>query len=152
MQVTSAAEMPELNACRVGIIHTAEQFPFGPFVSGRSEQCSSPDEYKLLQELDGIWCVSDALKQYAFKHGRLATNFYVHNPWTYLTEKDHEMPMHYNNWDKEYVAIINPCAVKGIHIFAKLASLCPQHEFLVYKSWGFTKKIQQQLNALQNVT
>src|SRR5690349_17362475 len=99
MQVTCAAEIPELNACRVAIIHTAEQFPFGPFFNGRTEQCSSPDEYKLLEELDGIWCVSDALKRYAFEHGRLAANFHVHHPWTYLTEEDHEMPTRYNNWD-----------------------------------------------------
>ncbi|KAF3001789.1 hypothetical protein E8E13_001757 [Curvularia kusanoi] len=152
MHATSISEMPELDACRISVIHTAEQLPFGPFFGGMYCHVSSPREAKLLQELDGIWSVSNAIKQYALEHGRLHTEFFTHHPWTYLNQYDHSMPTRLHNWDKRYVGMVNPCVVKGIQIFASIAARCPKHEFLVYKSWGFDTKIEDQLNLLQNVT
>lgn len=152
MQATSAQEMPGLNACRIAIIHTAEQLPFGPFAGGMPGQLSSPCESKLLQDLDGIWSVSEAIKRYALEHGQLQTDFFVHHPWTYLEERKHEMPEHLHNWDKKFIGMINPCPVKGAHILIELAKACPQHDFLVYKSWGFDNKVGQQMQDLQNIT
>lgn len=152
MQATSALELPELNACRVAVIHTAEQLPFGPFSGGMPGHVSSPSESKLLHELDGVWSVSDAIKKYALKHGQLVTKFLVHHPWTYLDGRTQGMPNRLHNWNKRYVGMINPCKVKGSQILASLASLCPQHEFLVYKSWGFDNRIGEELKRLRNVT
>jgi hypothetical protein len=152
MQATSAVELPGLNACRVAVIHTAEQLPFGPFYGGMPGHASSPCESTLLHELDGIWSVSDAIKRYALEHGNLATEVFPHHPWTYLDEKRHAMPDHRHNWNKKFIGMINPCKVKGLQILASLANTCPQHEFLVYKSWGFNDKIENQLQDLQNVT
>lgn len=152
MQATSAMSMPNIEACRIGIIHTAEQLPFGPFAGGVPGQVSSPSEYNLLQKLDGIWSVSNAIKQYAFTHGKLQTSFFVHHPWTYLEEKSHRFPAQLHNWDKKFIGMINPCAVKGAQILIDLAKACPQYEFLVYKSWGFDNDIGRQLRDLHNVT
>jgi hypothetical protein len=151
MQATSALEMPSLNARRIAVIHTAEQLPFGPFAGGMPGHISSPCESKLLQELDGIWSVSEAIKRYALKHGKLQTSFFVHHPWTYLEEREHKMPVHLHNWDKKLIGMINPCPVKGAQILVGLAKLCPQHKFLVYKSWGFDNKCGQQMRALKNI-
>lgn len=41
MEATSAREMPNLNVCRIGVIHTAEQLPFGPFAGGMPGDASS---------------------------------------------------------------------------------------------------------------
>ena len=152
IQATSALEMPSINVCRIGVIHTAEQLPFGPFAGGVPGHASSPSELKLLQMLDGIWSVSNAIKQYALEHGQLQTSSFAHHPWTYLEQKKHEMPVHLHNWDKKFIGMINPCAVKGSQILIKLAKLCPQYDFLVYKSWGFNDKIGRQLKDLQNMT
>ncbi|EDU41654.1 thioesterase [Pyrenophora tritici-repentis Pt-1C-BFP] len=81
----------------------------------------------------------------------LQTNFFVHHPWTYLEEQTHEMPLHLHNWDKKYIGMINPCPVKGARVLLGLAKLCPQHEFLVYKSWGFDQKIGRQMEAVKNI-
>jgi hypothetical protein len=113
---------------------------------------SSPSEFDLLQQLDGIWSVSNAIKQYALEHGQLQTSVFVHHPWTYLEEKKHEMPIHLHNWDKKFIGMINPCVVKGSQIFINLAKVCPQFDFLVYKSWGFDDEIGKQMNDLQNMT
>jgi hypothetical protein len=152
MQATSAQEMPNLNLCRIGIIHTAEQLPFGPYAFGVPGQVSSPSESKLLQSLDGIWSVSNAIKQYALKYGQLQTDSFVHHPWTYLDGKHHIMPTYRNNWDKKFIGMINPCIVKGSPILINLAKRCPQYDFLVYKSWGTDDKIGKQLEDLPNMT
>jgi hypothetical protein len=152
MQASSALEMPNLNVCRVAVVHTAEQLPFGPFAGGVPGHASSPSEFDLLQQLDGIWSVSNAIKQYALEHGQLQTSVFVHHPWTYLEEKKHEMPIHLHNWDKKFIGMINPCVVKGSQIFINLAKVCPQFDFLVYKSWGFDDEIGKQMNDLQNMT
>lgn len=151
MQATSRLEMPELSACRVAVIHTAEQLPFGPFAGGMAGHMSSPTEMTLLQELDGIWSVSEAIKRYASEHGQLATRFFTHHPWTYFDEKTLGLPCRLRNWDKRFVGMINPCKVKGFQILHDLASACPQHDFLDYKSWGFDTTTGAQLERLQNV-
>ncbi|USP82241.1 glycosyltransferase family 4 protein [Curvularia clavata] len=152
MQATCALQMPSLNVCRVGVVHTAEQLPFGPFAGGLPSHTSSPSESKSLQMLDGIWSVSSAIKQYALEHGQLQTSFFVHHPWTYLEERSHSPPAHLLNRDKNFLCMINPCVVKGSPIFIDLVKSCPQYDFLVYKSWGFDDKIGNQMKELPNIT
>ena len=144
--------MPGLTARRIGIIHTAEQLPFGPFSGGMPGHVSTPRELDLLQQLDGIWSVSSAIQRYALSHGGLETSCFVHHPWTYLDEKTHALPARQHNWDKKYIGMINPCKVKGVQILASLAEKCAQHDFLVYKSWGFDDAVGAQLEAMQNIT
>jgi hypothetical protein len=152
MQATSAVAMPKIKVCRIGIIHTAEQLPFGPFAGGVPGHVSSPSEHKLFEKLDGIWSVSNAIKQYALTHGQLQTTFFVYHPWTYLEGKKHTLPVHLHNWDKNFIGMINPCAVKGAKMLIDITKSCPQYDFLVYKSWGFDNEIGKQLQDLQNMT
>ncbi|KAH7082830.1 hypothetical protein BKA63DRAFT_380962, partial [Paraphoma chrysanthemicola] len=105
LKATSAMAIPRIKVCRVGVIHTAEQLPFGPFAGGVPGHVSSADEFDLLKKLDGIWSVSNAVKRYAFEHGRLETSFFVHHPWTYLEGKEHSLPAHHHNWDKPYIGM-----------------------------------------------
>ena len=141
-----------MNLSRIGIIHTAEQLPFGPYAGGMPGHGTSPSELKLLQELDGIWSVSNAIKQYALDYGQLQTSFFVHHPWTYLDEKKRQLPVPLHNWDKQFIGMINPCAVKGLPILINIAKSCPQYNFLVYASWGFDQKVARQLGGLKNLT
>ncbi|KAK9776120.1 putative Glycosyl transferase family 1 domain-containing protein [Seiridium cardinale] len=152
MCASSALNLPGLDVRHVAVVHTAEQLPFGPFAGGVPGHASSPREDNLLRQLDGIWSVSNAIKQYALEFGQLQTSFFVHHPWTYLERQNHEMPVHLHNWDKRFIAMINPCAVKGLQICIDLAKDCPQYDFLMYKSWGFNVEIGKQIKALQNIT
>ncbi|KAI5200579.1 alpha-glucosidase [Aureobasidium subglaciale] len=152
MQATSCQQLPDLDIRRVVVVHTAEQLPFGPFTSGVPGHTSSPQEYELLKEVDGIWSVSNAIKKYAAEYGQLHTDFFVHHPWTYLEEKTHRVPLQLYNCDKRFVGMINPCAVKGTSILLDLAKACPHLDFLVYKSWGFDEEIGKQIATLKNMT
>ncbi|XPS99993.1 hypothetical protein M3J09_009156 [Ascochyta lentis] len=152
MMATSALVMPNIDVCRVGVVHTAEQLPFGPFAGGMPGHGSSPSEINLYRQLDGIWSVSSAIENYALKHGQLQTRFFVHHAWTYLEEKEQRIPAHLHNWNRRFIGMINPCPVKGSSILIGLAKLCPQHDFLVYKSWGFNDEIGNQMKDLENIT
>ncbi|KAJ4035086.1 hypothetical protein NW753_012282 [Fusarium oxysporum] len=109
MKASLASELAHLTMSRIAVVHTAEQLPFGPFAGGVPGHSSTTREADLFQQLDGIWSVSDAIRNYALEHGQLQTRFLVHHPWTYLVGKDHEMPSRLFNWDKKFVAMINPC-------------------------------------------
>lgn len=150
MKATSV--MPSLRqVCRICIVHTAEQLPFGPYAGGISGSAYSAGELKLLLGLDGIWSVSQALKNYARQYGQLNTTFHVHHPWTYLDPKTHGLPMRRRNWDKQVVGIVNPCPVKGSSILQGLAQRCPQFKFAAWASWGLDGKLRKSLTALPNV-
>jgi len=86
------------------------------------------------------------------KYGQLQTKFFVHHPWTYLEEVAHQLPTEMHNWDKPFVGMINPCAVKGSSILLSLAETCPHLDFLVYKSWGFDDALAKQMECLRNMT
>ncbi|SCO87624.1 uncharacterized protein FRV6_11751 [Fusarium oxysporum] len=152
MKASLASELAHLTMSRIAVVHTAEQLPFGPFAGGVPGHSSTTREADLFQQLDGIWSVSDAIRNYALEHGQLQTRFLVHHPWTYLVGKDHEMPSRLFNWDKKFVAMINPCPVKGSCIFVNLARACPQLEFLTYMSWGADDATVKQMEDLPNMT
>jgi hypothetical protein len=138
---------------RINIIHTAEQLPFGPFVAGVDGHCLSPRvENDMLRDLDGIWSVSMAVKDYAWTYGRLMTTFLVHPPMTYLDKVTGGMPVVRNNVDKDEIGMVNPCPHKGLLILVALAQKFPDMKFVVWKSWGSRTAHIAQLQALPNVT
>ncbi|KAF4960830.1 hypothetical protein FGADI_663 [Fusarium gaditjirri] len=152
MKASLASELAHLAMHRIAVVHTAEQLPFGPFAGGVPGHSITGREADLLQQLDGIWSVSDSIRKYALEHGQLQTSFLLHHPWTYLVGKDHEMPARLFNWDKRFVAMINPCPVKGSCIFVNLARACPQLEFLTYMSWGADDATVKEMKDLPNMT
>jgi hypothetical protein len=137
---------------RINIIHTAEQLPFGPFVAGVDGHCLSPAaENRLLRDLDGIWTVSLAVKDYAWNYGRLMTTFLVHPPMTYLDRETGGMPVVRNNIDKDEIGMVNPCPHKGLSILIALARKFPHMKFVTWKSWGSRTVHLEQLYSLPNV-
>jgi hypothetical protein len=152
LKFTSVMALPS-HVRRAFIIHTAEQLPFGPFAGGISGGASSSREHKLLQELDGIWSVSETIQNYAAEHGNLATQFILHHPWNYLDDETHKLPKRRYNWDKEDVLMINFCPLKGSDIVEALARRCPELKFVVVSSWGSKEypEVQDVLEELPNV-
>jgi hypothetical protein len=152
MQASFATDLAYLGMRRIVVVHTAEQLPFGPFAGGMPGHSCTAREADLLHRLDGIWSVSEVIREYALDYGQLQTRYLLHHPWTYLVGKEHELPRHLFNWDKRFVGMINPCAVKGSSIFLSLARACPKLDFLTYLSWGTDERIVKQMENLANVT
>jgi glycosyltransferase involved in cell wall biosynthesis len=55
-------------------------------------------------------------------------------------------------FDEGWILMINPCVVKGIGIFLRLAELFPRLQFAALKGWGTTRGDLQALRSLPNVT
>lgn len=136
---------------RVFVIHCTEQLPFGPYAGGLDGGACSAHEHELLRGVDGIWSVSQALADYARKHGQLDSTFIPHDPWTYLDEKTHQVPQGYKNWDKEIVGMINPSLVKGVTVLLNLAERLPNVKFAVWLSWAFDEEVRAKLEAIPNI-
>jgi glycosyltransferase involved in cell wall biosynthesis len=139
------------DAFRVFVIHCAEQLPFGPYAGGLADSSCSPKERDLLHGVDAIWSVSNAVKDYAAEHGQLDTTFLVHDPWTYLDERKHQVPDRYYNWDRPVIGMINPSQVKGVEILLSLAKELPHRQFAAWRSWGADDAIEQKLEAVPNI-
>lgn len=152
MQVSFDLDLADLNMSRIAVVHTAEQLPFGPFAFGIPGQSSTVGEVELLRRMNGVWSVSQVIKNYALEHGQLQSRFLVHHPWTYLVGDNHAIPNHLSNWDKPYIAMVNPCPIKGASIFVDLAKACPQYDFLAFMSWGASEKVVNQIKAQPNIT
>ncbi|KAL2018099.1 hypothetical protein VTK56DRAFT_1285 [Thermocarpiscus australiensis] len=136
---------------RVDIIHTAEQLPFGPYAGGVAGHCMSPkEEDAMLRKLDGVWTVSKALHDYAWKYGKLETTFLIHPTMTYLDNMG-GMPLVRNNVDKLEVGMVNPCPIKGVGILIALAENLPEVNFVTWKSWGSDPEHIEKLRELPNV-
>ncbi|KIY00057.1 uncharacterized protein Z520_03742 [Fonsecaea multimorphosa CBS 102226] len=152
LMLKATSIMPSLrDVSRILIAHTAEQLPFGPFAGGIPGSSYSVGEHKLMQGVDGIWSVSEAIKSYAQKYGQIETTFHVHHPWTYLDRKTHGLPTRRENWGKAAIGFVNPCAVKGYSIFHDLAKRCPEFKFVALSSWGTDPKVEEELRQLVNV-
>jgi len=55
------------------------------------------------------------------------------------------------NFSSSVIAMINPCAVKGISIFLALADLLPAEQFAALPGWGTTAHDLEQLRARPNI-
>ncbi|TPX64259.1 hypothetical protein SpCBS45565_g06004 [Spizellomyces sp. 'palustris'] len=131
---------------RVFIAHDCNNLPFGPF------SVDGPGDAQLarLREVEGLWTVSKALKQYFLEFGQLDNAKVLPNhPWIFSDEPE-KLP-YYDNWDKKYVCAINPGAVKGFHIVHAVAQSMPDVEFLVTKSWSMTEHVITKFEELPNV-
>jgi glycosyltransferase involved in cell wall biosynthesis len=57
----------------------------------------------------------------------------------------------YGSFDRGYVLMINPCAIKGISIFLQIARSLPDISFAAVASWGTTEADRIALEAEPNI-
>ncbi|KAK3940423.1 glycosyltransferase [Diplogelasinospora grovesii] len=137
---------------RVAVIHSADELlPFGPLKRGLYGQGFCEAESALLRGVDGIWSVSQAIVEYAWKYGRLETTFFVHHPLTYMHPTTRRLPVRRFNVDKDEVGMINPCPPKGLSILLGLAQRLPNVKFVTWKSWGTGSSNIERIRQLPNI-
>lgn len=124
----------------VYVAHTMLFFPFGP-------HCFMPSRAKteMFQQLAGIITVSNYLKEYIWQWSgceSVVIPFPVYGSGPFPR---------FGSFDEGFVAMINPCAYKGISIFLELARRMPDVQFAAVPSWGTTKADVAALEQLPNV-
>ncbi|WP_338555612.1 glycosyltransferase family 4 protein [Paenibacillus sp. KS-LC4] len=124
----------------VYLARTTLYLPFGPdcFIE-------APDKTELLRKAAAIVVVGDYLKDYMWQWAKLKAEVLPISLFG-----DGPFP-NYGNFEQGYVAMVNPCAYKGISIFLELARSFPELSFAAIPTWGTTSEDMKALLELKNV-
>jgi glycosyltransferase involved in cell wall biosynthesis len=140
----------------VYLAHTPQFFPFGEASWHRD-----PAAAEAVRQAAAVIVISHAMAEYVARHlGREA--ILVHPPI-------YEEPTTASGGGEEpstdightidsvsrssgAIAMINPCAVKGISIFFALADLLPAERFAILPGWGTSAQDLAQLRSRRNIT
>jgi glycosyltransferase involved in cell wall biosynthesis len=124
----------------VYLAHTPQFYPFGP-------EAWNPDggASALVESAAAVVAISRSMAEYIGHHtGRAAhvvhPPMYGEGPYPVL-----------GRFGAGRVAMINPCAIKGVTIFAGLAARFPWFPFAALTGWGTTRADRERLAALPNV-
>lgn len=122
------------------LAHSVMSLPFGPHAWLPSEP-----ERELLARLGGIVACSRYVADYIRRWGQLeATPLYFP---AYSTE-----PLHSLGSPSGHVTFVNPCAMKGLAVFAELARALPAVKLVAVPHWGTGPDDLDILGKLPNVT
>ncbi len=124
----------------VYLAHTPQFYPFGPASWNPDREAAD-----LVAESAGIVAIGRHMAEYIERNlGRSAV--VIHPPiygWGPFAN--------YANFDAGLIAMINPCAVKGLSIFLDLAERLPALQFGAVPGWGTTTEDRRELARLPNV-
>jgi glycosyltransferase involved in cell wall biosynthesis len=124
----------------VYLAHTPQFFPFGP-----ASWNPDPHAAGLVASAAGVVAIGRHMAEYI--ENALGRRAAVIHPPIYG-------PGPFSNlacFERGLVAMINPCAVKGISIFLAVAARLPQYQFGATPGWGATAEDLRALERLPNV-
>lgn len=124
----------------VYLAHTPQWFPFGP-----ASWSPNPEATDMVRH-GAVVAIGHHTAAYIRRHsgaevGVVPPPIYGDGPWPRL-----------GTFGQGAVTMINPCAVKGVAIFAELARRFPALPFLALAGWGTTTEDRRLLGSLPNVT
>ena len=125
----------------VYLVRATIAVPFGP-----DSSMVSSTKTELLKRADGVVGVSHYVASYVREWSGLDA---VHVPIS-LLEPGMSFP-ELGRHDNRYVAMANPCAVKGISIFLQLADALPRVEFACVPMWGTQPDELRELERRANI-
>ncbi len=124
----------------VYLAHTPQFYPFGP-------ASWNPDRHAadLVTQSAGIVAIGRHMAEYIER--ALGRGAAVIHPPIYGVGPF----ANYGSQTSGFITMINPCAVKGIDIFLKVADRLPAHEFAVIPGWGTTTDDRRALARRANI-
>jgi surfactin synthase thioesterase subunit/glycosyltransferase involved in cell wall biosynthesis len=125
----------------VFLVRATLPLPFGP-------DCAFPNEAQTarIRQVDTVVGVSQYAADYVRRHAGIDA---VHVPISLMAR---EAWPDLGRFDNEFVAMVNPCAVKGIAIFLALADAFPEVRFAAVPTWGADAADRAALAARPNVS
>ena len=132
-----------LKAERARVVHlvrTTLAVPFGP-------DCAFPSEAKteMFRQADATVGVSQYVADYVRRWSGIDA---MHVP---ISPMDPGPWPGLGRFGNEFVAMVNPCAVKGIAIFLALADAMPEMRFAAVPTWGTNERDRAELRARSNI-
>ncbi len=125
----------------VYLVRASVAVPFGP-----DSSVVSSTKTERLKRADGVVGVSHYVANYVREWSGLDA---VHVPIS-LLDPIKEYP-NLGRWDNPYVAMVNPCAMKGISIFLQIADLMPGVQFAGVPLWGTQEAELEELRKRPNI-
>jgi surfactin synthase thioesterase subunit/glycosyltransferase involved in cell wall biosynthesis len=125
----------------VYLVRATIAVPFGP-----DSSMVSATKTEALKRADGVVGVSHYVANYVREWSGLDA---VHVPIS-LLDPGSEFP-ELGRWDNPFVSMVNPCAVKGISIFLKIADLMPEVQFAAVPLWGTQEAELEELRLRPNI-
>jgi surfactin synthase thioesterase subunit/glycosyltransferase involved in cell wall biosynthesis len=139
-QLLLEAALRQQEAPVIYLVRATLAVPFGP-------DCAFPSETKTerIRAADRVVGVSEYVAEYCRRYGGMEAihvpiSLMEPGPWPEL-----------GRFDNEFVTMANPCAVKGIAIFLRLADAFPDVAFAAVPTWGTTEADRAALAARANV-
>ncbi|HEX4808736.1 MAG TPA: glycosyltransferase family 4 protein, partial [Bryobacteraceae bacterium] len=123
------------------VAHTPQFFPFGP-------ASWHPDETAMhaVRSAAAVIVISQAMAEYVERHiGVRAT--VIHPP---MYGEGPHLPL--GDFEHGFIAMINPCQVKGISLFLAIADAMRRQRFAALPGWGTTHDDLANLKRRPNVT
>ncbi len=122
------------------LLQTIIQLPFGPLAVDKN-----PEYTDLVKATRAIIVISDFMKRYIREYGDLDAHLlpipvYGAGPFPDLAR-----------FDRGFVTMINPCALKGVSIFMGLAREFPDIEFAAVPTWGADQDLIDRMQELPNI-
>jgi len=124
----------------VYLAHTPQFFPFGP-----ASWNPDPQGAALVAQSAAIVAIGHHMAEYI--EGVLGRPAVVIHPPIYGAGP---FP-NYGNFERGFLTMINPCAVKGISIFLELARRLPEYQFAAIPGWGTTREDRRALERVPNI-
>ncbi len=129
----------------VYLAHTPQFLPFGP-------ESWSPDAHAAarVRNCAAVVVIGQHMAEYVSRHLSPVSPAFVRvaHPPIYGSGPFDS----YANFDQGFVLMVNPCAVKGLPIFAAVARAMPEVAFAALPGWGTTDEDRAELHAIPNVT
>jgi amino acid adenylation domain-containing protein len=122
------------------LIQTPWNLPFGKW-----SLFPNPEGARMLPKVDKIFTISNFLKEYITRWGGIEAEV-AHLPVYGQTSFPD-----YSCFDRGFVTMVNPSAVKGISIFVALARLFPEIQFCAVPTWATTESDRLLLSEFSNV-
>lgn len=124
----------------VYLAHTPQWFPFGPASWYQDEQATH-----IIRRAAGVVVISHHVAAYVAEYAG-CTATVIHPPMY------GEAPYpDFARFESGALLMVNPCAVKGISIFCKLASALPHLQFAALEGWGTTSEDRRSLAGVPNI-
>ena len=124
----------------VYLAHTPQFYPFGPESWNRDPKAAA-----LVRDARAVVAIGTHAAGYIREH--LGVDASVIHPPLYGTPP---YPR-FGDFDRGWLLMVNPCAVKGLPIFLDLARRFPQLPFAALAGWGTTSADRQAIAHLSNV-
>ncbi len=141
VQLLLEAALHDEHAPTVFLTRATVALPFGPDAAFPSRE-----KTETLRQADGIVGVSNYVAGYIREHSGIEA---VHMP---IAPAEPGPYPEVGRFENEFITLANPCAVKGIKIFAEAARALPHLPFAGVPTWGTTPEDLELMRSVPNIT